>query len=121
MKSGTEPNPELGKQAADYARQQTLKSLKRYKVSTGRVSKRLSEALDATEVKVFHDKGGEIIYSKPLIAHGPRLKAIEIASALLEMKPAEKHDVNVQGTLKVSAEDKFAELLTAMKAKYGVV
>jgi phage terminase small subunit len=33
----------------------------------------------------------------------------------------DKQEINLNATIKVSAEDKFAELLTAMKAKYGVV
>lgn len=89
---------DLSLQAAQIARQRTLKALKRYKVTEGRVAKRLGEALDAMETKVFHDKQtGACVYSKPLIAHGSRLKAIELATVLLDMKPAEKHDVSVNG------------------------
>ena len=100
-------NSEIGKEAAEFARAQTQKSLKRYKVTTGRVAKRLSEALDATEVKTFHEKGGfekcddgeyryhpgQIIHSKPLVAHHIRIKAIDIATTLLEMKPNETKKV----------------------------
>lgn len=86
--------------AADEAREKTIKELVRYKVTPGRVAKRLAEALDAHDVRVFHDKAtGEIVYSKPLVAHGVRLKAVEISTVLLEMKPAEKHDVNLTGDL----------------------
>lgn len=71
-----------------------MKSLKRYRVTTGRVAKRLSEALDAHEVKVFHDKtSGEIVYSKPLVAHHIRMKAVELAVSILEMKPPDRLDL----------------------------
>lgn len=85
---------EASSKAADIARKNTLKSLRRYGVTPGRVGKRLSEALDAKETKVFNDKDYGIVYSAPLVAHAARLKAIEIAVCLLDMKPAEK-DINV--------------------------
>lgn len=93
---------EIGAMAAQVARQKTMKALKRYRVTHGRVAKRLGESLDATEVKVFNDKEKGIVYSKPLVAHGTRIKAIEIASTLLEMKPAEKHEVDLKQPLEIT-------------------
>jgi len=77
---------EASSKAADIAREKTMKSLRRYGVTPGRVAKRLSEALDAKETKVFNDKDDGIVYSTPLVAHAARLKAIEIAVSLLDMK-----------------------------------
>lgn len=87
-------------EAANIAREKTKKALKRYKVTEGVVAKRLREALDAKEVKVFNPKGNldadGLIYSEPLIAHHIRTKAIEIAATLLEMKPSEKHEHEIK-------------------------
>lgn len=86
--------------AFELARQKTLDSLRRHRVTYSRVGKRLSEALDAMEVKATYDKEtGQWAYSNPLIAHGPRLKAIEIAAALLEMKPSERQEVTLYGEI----------------------
>ena len=90
---------EISLKAANYARAKTLASLKRQGVTSGLVAKRLKEALNAEEIRVFNDKDVGIVYSEPLVAHQARLKAIEIASVLLEMKPSEKHDVNLKGDL----------------------
>ena len=96
-------------QAAQIARDKTLKTLKRYRITPGRVAKRLSEALDAKEVKATYDKEfREWVYSEPLIAHAPRLKAVELASVLLDMKPADKHEIDLKQPIVVEVV-KFAK------------
>lgn len=101
-------DPMACKKANIGSREDTLRSLKRYRVTPGRVAKRLSEALDAKEVKVFNDKDAGIVYSEPLVAHQIRIKAIEISSVLLEMRPSEKHDVSLNQPIVVEVV-KFAE------------
>lgn len=90
----------------DAARAKTLKALARHRVTASRIAKRLAEALDAMETKATYDKeAGKWVYSDKLIAHSPRLKAIEIAVALLDMKPTEKHDLTVHGEIKALLQE----------------
>lgn len=93
---------EITTEAALEIRQNTLKALAEHDVTERKVALRLSESLDATEQKVFYDRdSGIVIYSKELINHTARLKAIEIASVLLDMKPSDKHDINLNGQITV--------------------
>jgi phage terminase small subunit len=49
-------------------------------VTTEKLAKRVKQALDAKETKVFLcQKDGELVYSKKMIAHDIRLKAIRLA------------------------------------------
>ena len=50
---------------------------------------RLKEGMDAKEVKVFHTKSGEIIYSKPLVALQERRLATEQVFRLRGMFPTQ--------------------------------
>jgi hypothetical protein len=81
---------EIGLKAAAKAKAKTKKSLKRHKVTEDLVAQRLKEALDAEETKVFCTKEGDVVYSEALTAHGIRLRAIEVAAELLNMKPSKK-------------------------------
>ena len=50
-------------------------------VTTEKLAKRVREGLDAKETKAFiHQKTGEVVYSKMMIAHDIRLKAIRLAA-----------------------------------------
>ncbi len=52
-------------------------------VTTEKLAKRLNEGMDAKETKAFiHQKTGEVVYSKRMIAHDIRLKAIRLAAEL---------------------------------------
>jgi phage terminase small subunit len=52
-------------------------------VTVKRLAKRLRQSLDAKETKAFiHQKTGNVVYSKRMIAHDIRLKAIRIAAEL---------------------------------------
>jgi len=82
--------------AGDIAREEVLKALKRYGVTVGRVAKRLSEGLDAHEVKAFKTKDDDIIYSKKLVAHSIRMDAVKTAIPLLDMKPPEKQEIDLK-------------------------
>ena len=49
-------------------------------VTTKKLAKRVNQALDAKETKAFiHQKTGEVVYSKSMVAHDIRLKAIRLA------------------------------------------
>ncbi len=52
-------------------------------VTIEKLAKRLRQSLDAKETKAFiHQKTGNVVYSKRMIAHDIRLKAIRIAAEL---------------------------------------
>ena len=110
----------------------TQEALKRCGVTRARVAKRLSEELDAVEVKVVHEKGGfekcddgeyryhegQFSYSEPMPAHQARLKAIELSIALLRMKPAEKVDVNHSGKVDTGEATLLTDLERATRLVY---
>jgi len=60
-------------------------------VTVKRLAKRLRQSLDAKETKAFiHQKSGNVVYSKKLIAHDIRLKATRLAAELRgDMAPKE--------------------------------
>lgn len=77
--------------AAKEAMRETEKLCARAGVTKSLVLKRIREGLDAHEVKATYDKDrGRFQYSKPLIAHGIRLKAAEMASVMLNMRPPDR-------------------------------
>ncbi len=67
-------------------------------VTIERLAKRIRQGLDAKETKAFiHQKTGNVVYSKRLIAHDIRLKAIRLAADLRgDFSPKE---INVSITL----------------------
>lgn len=85
---------EMCAEAARYAMKETEKLCKKAGLTKNRVLKRIKEGLDAHMVKATYDKDvGSFVYSKALIDHGTRLKAAEMATVLLNMKPAEKRQI----------------------------
>ena len=112
-------------QIAEKIRQKTLDELEAHNVNTKRIAEVLDEELGAMEVRPFKGtiktvdtEGGitvedTIIYSDPLIAHNPRLKAAELAIALLGIKPSEKHEVNgsINHVAQLTEQDR-AQLIT---------
>jgi len=91
---------EIGNQAKEIAKKKLLDQCKRVRLTPMRVLKRISEGLDATEVKAHYDKDrGKWAYSTPLVDHGHRLEAAELGVMLHDMKPAGKLDVDVTGNM----------------------
>lgn len=90
---------EIGLEASKIAKSMTIKAAEKNKVSLDQIMKRLADALDAKETKAFkttthNEQGGwsdEIIYSKALVAHGIRLKAVDIALRVHDAYPSERH------------------------------
>lgn len=70
------------------------------------LAKKLKEELEATEVKVFNDREGGIIYSDPLIAWKVRQSARQDAHKLLDHYPSEKHDhtVNLGNPMSIAVQ-----------------
>jgi|GEM_PF-3647616 len=96
----------IGEQARQIARKKILVECKKAKLTSARVLKRISEALDACETKTSYDKDrGKWQYSKPLIDHGKRLDAAALAAAILDLKPVETKNVNLGGSVIVLKPD----------------
>jgi hypothetical protein len=95
-------NEEIGAEAAKIARKKVLEQARQVKLTTRRILTRISEGLDATEVKTNYDKDrGKWSYSEPLIDHGHRLEAAGMGIIIHDMKPCEKKkiDVNHSGSI----------------------
>lgn len=83
----------LGIEAGNEIRKRTQNILKKCGPSLTKVIQRLNEGLDAEEVKTHFDgEAGKYFYSKPLIAHAVRLKAVDLALQLHDAMPSQKHD-----------------------------
>jgi hypothetical protein len=80
--------------------------------------KLLASELKAVEQKVFHKGEGEqgLVYSKPMVAHETRLRALDMALRLKNRYPAERKQVQIEGGLPIIplTEDQQLEL-QAMK------
>jgi hypothetical protein len=70
----------------DAARAKTLKALERAKITHGRVASKISKGMNEKDPRHY-------------------LKATEIAIALLDMKPTEKHDLTVHGEIKALLQE----------------
>lgn len=72
----------------------TLKVAQSIGLTTRLTLRRIREALNATETKANYDKDrGKWVYSAPMIDWGARSKAVDQAICILDLKPAEKHQV----------------------------
>ena len=97
---------EIGEKSKEIARGKLLDLCKKAKLTPDRTMQRISEGLDAVEKKATYDKDrGKWVYSTDLIDWAARAKAVDQAIAILDLKPAEKHDVRVR-----SLEDVLREL-----------
>jgi hypothetical protein len=91
-------NEQIGAEAAKIARQKVLAQAKAVKLTTRRVLQRISEGLDATEVKTSYDKDrGKWAYSEPMIDHGHRLEAAGMGVMIHGMKPCDKVKLEITG------------------------
>lgn len=63
-----------------------------------KVFKSTEQRLGANEVKVFHNKG-EIVYSKPLVDHATRGKAIDQAMQLVGLQKQEAPKVTIKANV----------------------
>lgn len=78
--------------------------------SLDKVLLRLRQELSAKEIKAQYDKDDGWQYSKALIAHNIRLRAVQVALNLHDAMPSEKHDVTVRGNpMQAMAQAKLVE------------
>jgi len=99
-------DPDKSLQDALYARKEVLRHCKAVKLTPRKALRRIADALDAKENKVFYDKDrGRCVIGPPMIDWAARAKAVDQAIAILDMKPAEKHDVAVHGEIRALLEE----------------
>ena len=90
--------PEQIQEKADAFRLELFEELEKQDLGLEKFVLRLNEALDANEIKTAYDKElCEWSYSKDLIAHMPRLKAIEIMAKVLGLYAPEKRHLSGPG------------------------
>ena len=89
---------EILNEAAEYARENVLKTCESQGLTTLRIVKDIKAGLKAKETKATYDKDrGDFAYSKPMICWAARLKALDQAIGILGIKAADKHDVTSGG------------------------
>jgi len=91
--------PEGSKEFMDDLRKRSLRAARKHKITIDRLFKKLNEELEAHETKVFNDKENGLVYSEPLIAWKVRQEARRDAEAHLGIKPAEKVEHDLSGSL----------------------
>lgn len=82
---------EIGEIAAYNARQETIRLLQKKGPKLEDVLLRLRQALNAKEAKFFAHQG-EIIEERDVIAHGHRLRAVDLALQLHDAMPSQKYE-----------------------------
>lgn len=96
----TKPPDQIGKEAAAVARSAVFKEARAVGLTVRKTLRRIAQGLDATDQKVFYDSNrGKCVLGPPLVAYGVRCDYAKLAVTVLDMKPAEKMDVNVSGNL----------------------
>jgi len=84
---------EIGVEAARLAHNKILQEAKSVRLTTKKVLRRISQGLDAHEIKCKFDGGQhgsqKWVYSKKLVNWDTRSKSIDQAMAVLDMKPKE--------------------------------
>lgn len=95
-----ESTPEIGKKHRDKIMSETVKLANRVGLTPRRTLLRIKQGLDATDQKVFYDSNrGKCVLGPPLVAYGARCDYAKLAVTVLDMKPSDKLDVNVNGNL----------------------
>jgi hypothetical protein len=99
--------------AGSVARQSILDACEKVGLTVEKTAKTVVAAMDANAVKVQMDIRGVYQVSKPYVDHNTRLKAVEHAEILLDLKPVERRKVEGALTLLSDAEiDMQLDLLT---------
>jgi hypothetical protein len=110
----TKSNEEIGLEAAKIARQKVLKEAKSVKLTTRRILQRISEGLDANEVKISYDtRAMRFFYAKPRVDHGRRLDAAQLGILIHDMKPCERKKIELSGNLNLSnlTDEELADIV----------
>ncbi len=70
-----------------------------------KVAQTILDGMESKAVKIQMDVRGEWQTSDEYIDHGVRLKAVEMAMTLMDLKPAEKHEVDIMSLMSDSDLD----------------
>ncbi|MEN6292333.1 MAG: hypothetical protein ABFD07_10030 [Methanobacterium sp.] len=90
---------EVSEQAEKIAHLQVVEQCERAGITIPRILQRISEALDAKEVKTnYSSVDGDFVYSKQLVAWNVRQKAVDQAVSLLGIKAPETSSVTMKTT-----------------------
>ena len=98
--------PEEGRKIFEECHQKFIQNLEDNH-ALDKAAKILLQEIEAYETKCFNHSG-EIIYSTPLVAHTPRLKAIELLIQIYGLKAPEKHEIGgtIAHKLELDPEDR---------------
>jgi len=111
---------EIGLMAGQTARQAILEACNKVGLTVEKTAKTIVEAMDAKAVKVQLDIKGEWQTSEPYVDHITRLKAVDHATVLLDLKPVERKQVDGTLSLLSDAEiDAQLALLTKRASENG--
>lgn len=109
---------EMGGMALNSARSHIEEACKRAGLTVEKVAKTVVNAMEANRVVVQLDnKTGVFVESNEYVDHQTRLKAVERAEVLLDLKPSEKVKVSVLDAL---SDDELDGKLAALLKKGGV-
>jgi hypothetical protein len=88
---------EVSEQAEKIAHLQVVEQCERAGITIPRILQRISEALDAKEVRTnYSSVDGDFVYSKELVAWSVRQKAVDQAVSLLGIKAPETSSVTMK-------------------------
>jgi len=116
---GEDKKKELGLMAGQIARQTIIDACEKVGLTVEKTAKTIVEAMDANAVKVQLDIRGKWKTSEPYVDHTTRLKAVEHATVLLDLKPVERKKVDGALTLLSDEEIDMQLALLTKKAGHG--
>ena len=96
---GDEQKRVLGMMAGNDARKRIEDACAKAGLTVEKVAKTIVNGLDAEFVKVQLDMKGQWKVSKKFVDHHTRLKAVERAEVLLDLKPTEKVKVDMTSAM----------------------
>ncbi len=108
-----EENQKLCERAWAITAQKVMESLEKQGVTLDFAAQRLREGLDATEVKARYVPGDGWKYSKPLVAHDIRLRALALTSTLMGIEQVHRQPEapSTPGTLQYIDRRQYAVIV----------
>lgn len=103
---------EIGLRAGDAARTAILEACNNAGLTIEKTAKAVADALEANAVKVQLTIDGQWTESSPYTDHVTRLKAVEAATVLLDLKPVERKKMDLTSNLTDEEIDRQLELLS---------
>ena len=120
----TQNHKDIVKRAEGAASKKIASALARHGLDGDKLAVVIKDALTANTKRPFCTKGGDIIYAEEQPDHKTRLMAAKFLSVLNEMMPAQKHKLELGGTItaepsvyKVSLPERKARVLRAREVR----